>query len=177
MSIDVSVPQEASATCLLRDLRPEDREPLRSLLERTGVFSSEEIGIALELIDVVLTRPDQKDYLITVHESDAMADGYYCIGPTPATVGTFDLYWIAVDPGAQGMGIGTLLTRNAEQRIRSMGGSLIIVETSSRDTYAPTRRFYERQAYEELARIRDYYKKDDDLVVFGKYVHQISKGG
>jgi hypothetical protein len=44
----------------------------------------------------------------------------------------------------------------------------MIVETSSRDDYAPTRRFYNKRGYEEAARLRDFYAPGDDRVVLSK---------
>lgn len=154
----------------IRPLRPSDRQPLRDLLVRTKMFSAEEVGIALELIDTVLQVPGQKDYLIYVLELDGRAAGYYCVGPTPATAGTFDMYWIAVDPAVQGSGAGTRLNAHAEELIAGHGGRLIVVETSSRAQYEPTRRFYLRRGYAETARIPGYYRPDDDLVVYCKYL-------
>jgi hypothetical protein len=56
--------------------------------------------------------------------------------------------------------------------VKSQGGRLIIAETSSRPKYEKTRKFYLSNKYEELARIKDYYQIDDDLVIYGKYVSQ-----
>lgn len=154
----------------IRPLRPSDRAPLRSLLDATGVFSGEEVNIALELIDTVLQVPGQKDYIINVCERDGAVLGYYCVGPTPATDGTFDMYWIAVDPAVHGHGVGTVLNTHAERLIAEKGGRLIVVETSSRAAYESTRAFYRRREYVELARIKGYYRPDDDLVVYGKYL-------
>ena len=170
----VSVATEAG---LIRPLRTTDRQPLEKVLTGTGAFSSEEIQIALELIDIVLTRPDQSDYLAWTHEKDGVVDGYYCLGPTPATQGTFDLYWIAVAPAQQGKGVGRALNRHAEELVRSMGGRLIIAETSSRPDYTATRRFYQNAGYGEVARIQNYYKVGDDLVVYGKYLTHHHEGG
>jgi ribosomal protein S18 acetylase RimI-like enzyme len=96
--------------------------------------------------------------------------GYYCYGPTPMTQSTFDLYWIAVDPTVHGAGIGSLLLTHCETSIRSSGGSLIVVETSSLAKYEATRRFYRRHQYDETARLRGYYAPDDDLVIFTKHL-------
>ena len=134
------------------------------------MFSGEEVNIALELIDMVLQVPGQKDYVVNVYERNGTVLGYYCVGPTPATVGTFDMYWIAVTPSAHGQGVGTVLNTHAEQLIADRGGRLIIVETSSRPAYESTRAFYRRREYVELARIRGYYRPDDDLVVYGKFL-------
>lgn len=157
----------------IRPLRGDDREALRRLLIETQVFTLDEVDIALELIDVVLDRPDQKDYIISTYEDDGEVLGYYCIGPTPATDGTFDLYWIAVHPSVHGSGVGGALDRHAEQLIRSLGGRLVIAETSSGPRYEGTRRFYLRHGYAELARIPDYYRPGDGLVVYGKYLHSL----
>ena len=53
--------------------------------------------------------------------------------------------------------------------MQGRGGRLIIAETSSKPSYDGTNRFYVRNSYCEMARIRNYYEKGDDLVVYGKY--------
>ena len=44
----------------------------------------------------------------------------------------------------------------------------IVVETSARADYAPTRTFYERRGYAPAARLRGYYAPADDLVIYLK---------
>lgn len=155
------------------NLRRTDREPLQRLLAGTGYFSDDEVGIALELIDAVLDRPEQLDYIIRVYRDGDAALGYYCVGPTPATESTYDLYWIAVASAMHGKGIGRSLLMHAEQLICARGGRLVIAETSSRPQYEKTRRFYRTCGYGELAQIKGYYRPGDDLVVFGKYLSQL----
>ena len=154
----------------IRPLHPEDRSHIVMLLRGTEVFSDEEIVIAEELIDCVLQREDQEDYIIYCYDDGGSVLGYYCIGPTPATQGTFDLYWIAVHRPVHGTGVGAALEVHAESLVTSLGGHLIVAETSSRPKYAKTRAFYQRRGYTELSRIRDYYSVGDDLVVYGKYL-------
>ena len=127
--------------------------------------------MALELIDLVIKDPIQKDYIIKIAVSDnGNVQGYYCIGPTPMTIGTFDLYWIAVDASCHNKGVGKRLIQDAEDYVRRTGGRLIIAETSSQSKYENTRNFYIRTNYKELTRIKNYYSDGDDLVVYGKYV-------
>jgi ribosomal protein S18 acetylase RimI-like enzyme len=171
----VRLPADAGETSVsggatIRPIVPGDREGLERIIRATGVFSEEEVQIALELIDAVLTRPGQRDYIIRVYADGEGVQGYYCVGPTPATESTYDLYWIAVDPGRHGRGVGTALQDHAEDLIRSCGGRLVIAETSSRPHYENTRMFYCKRGYTELSRIRDYYRRGDDLVVYGKYL-------
>jgi ribosomal protein S18 acetylase RimI-like enzyme len=154
----------------IRPLRPDDRGAIHSLLVSTGVFTSTEIGIALELIDIVLDKPSQEDYIVRVYDEGDGVQGYYCLGPTPGTQGTWDLYWIAVDPAAQGKGIGKRLNTHAELLIQSEGGRMIVVETSSQDRYERTRKFYATQGYDLVSRVRDYYSYGDDLMVYTKHL-------
>jgi ribosomal protein S18 acetylase RimI-like enzyme len=154
----------------IRPLQPGDRNLLVDLVRATNVFTDDEVDIAAELIDIVLDRPDQRDYSIFVYDKHGAVLGYYCIGPTPGTEATFDLYWIAVARGSQGSGIGAALEAHLVALIRSRNGRLVIAETSSTPRYDGTRAFYVRRGYTELSRIRQYYRPDDDLVVFGKYL-------
>jgi ribosomal protein S18 acetylase RimI-like enzyme len=102
--------------------------------------------------------------------------GYACYGPTPDTDRTFDLYWIAVDPGAQGSGSGTRLLTEVERRLQGQNARMLIVETSSRSEYASTRHFYEKRGYAEAARVRDFYAPLDDRIIFTKRFHSPSGG-
>jgi ribosomal protein S18 acetylase RimI-like enzyme len=98
----------------------------------------------------------------------AEVQGYVCHGPTPLTDGVFDLYWIAVDPKRQGQGIGQLLLRFVENEVRRKRGRMLLIETSSKESYASTMRFYERSGYDEISRIKDFYRIEDDKVVYCK---------
>ena len=102
--------------------------------------------------------------------------GYACYGPTPDTDRTFDLYWIAVDPGAQGSGSGTRLLAEVERRLQGQNARMLIVETSSRSEYEPTRHFYSKRGYAEAARVRDFYAPLDDRIIYTKRFHSPEGG-
>jgi ribosomal protein S18 acetylase RimI-like enzyme len=80
----------------------------------------------------------------------------------------FDMYWIGVHRDAHRLGIGSRLLLAAEESMRAAGGEYIYVETSSRPLYEPTRRFYEKHAYQLVARIPFFYADDDDRLVYLK---------
>lgn len=157
---------------MIRNLIFDDREKIKNILIDTNNFNDEEIKIALELIDVYLKDKDQKDYEIFVDEEDDGIRGYVCIGPRPLTTGTFDLYWIAVNPRVQSKGIGSGLVDYIEKHLRVRSGRLILIETSGKESYAKERKFYEKNLYRELVNIRDFYKEGDALVIYGKYIHE-----
>ncbi|MBC7225021.1 MAG: GNAT family N-acetyltransferase, partial [Anaerolineae bacterium] len=81
-----------------------------------------------------------------------------------------DLYWVAVDPVAQGRGVGRDLMARVEQEVAHRGGRLILVETSGAPAYARARRFYEACGYHYQAVVHDFYHPGDDLIIFGKAV-------
>ena len=68
----------------------------------------------------------------------------------------------------QGQGIGQLLLRFVENEVRRQRGRMLLIETSSKESYASTMRFYERSGYDEISRIKDFYRIEDDKVVFCK---------
>ncbi|MBI3193944.1 MAG: GNAT family N-acetyltransferase [Ignavibacteriae bacterium] len=157
----------------VRKFQSEDKPAIIEILRATNVFSDEEITIAIELMDEFIQNPNQQDYdVYTAVSEEGQVLGYYCVGPTPLTHGTFDLYWIAVKPDWHKQGVGSLLNRHCEELVKSLGGRLIVAETSSKPNYETTRRFYHLQGYLEVANIKDYYKPGDSLVIFGKYVQQ-----
>jgi len=152
----------------IRPFTLEDRSPILEILYRTRMFTPLEIEVARELIDAWLYHPEQKDYILYTAEGEGKVTGYVCYGPTPATEGSFDLYWIAVDPLYQRSGIGKELLLFTEKRIQECNGRLIIIETSSQEKYAPTRSFYERNGYTLEARIKDFYRVGDDRLIYVK---------
>lgn len=153
----------------IRPAEPRDRERIHDILVATTRFTDEEVRCAIELVDISFAHPEKGEYLIYVVEApDGEVQGYACYGPTPLTDGVYDLYWIAVDPRHQGQGLGQVLLRFVENEVRRQHGRMLLIETSSKESYGPTMRFYERSGYDEISRIKDFYRIEDDKVVFCK---------
>jgi ribosomal protein S18 acetylase RimI-like enzyme len=156
---------------MIRKLEHKDRPIIESILIDTAIFSEQEIKVALELIDICLNDNEQTDYNIVVYvDKTDIPLGYVCFGKTPMTEATYDMYWIAVSPKHHNNGIGKKLTEYFELIVKSLNGKLLIVETSSREEYKNTRMFYIKSDYKEISRIENYYKDNDDLIVYGKYL-------
>ncbi|MGE5295942.1 MAG: GNAT family N-acetyltransferase, partial [Solirubrobacterales bacterium] len=163
-----STTRPSSSGISIRWCRPEDRQTVLSFLSETGFFRPDEIDIAREVLDAALAEGPKGHYQSFVAEVNGETVGWVCYGPTPCTIGTFDIYWIGVSSAWQGRGIGRALTNYAEQLIRDRGGRLFVVETSGRESYTPTRRFYEALGYEQAASIPDFYGPGDPRVIFIK---------
>jgi ribosomal protein S18 acetylase RimI-like enzyme len=144
---------------------------LNQLLSKITVFDAEDRAIAIELLDIYLEDPAQEDYeFFVASDNDSQMIGYICYGPTPLTEGTYDLYWIAVDPRYGGQGIGTLLMRQLESTLKAKHGRLVVIETSSSQQYKLTRRFYLKNGYVVAETIKDFYRPGEDRVTFVKYL-------
>lgn len=143
------------------------RGRVAEILGATGAFTPGEIDVALELFDDAMRSAESYE-LVGVFDDAGTLAGYACWGPTPGTDRGYDLYWIAVDPAAHGSGWGTALMLAVEEQLRARDARLLVVETSSRDSYAVTRLFYERRGYVERARVRGFYAEGDDRVIFTK---------
>jgi ribosomal protein S18 acetylase RimI-like enzyme len=145
-------------------LQPTHRGRLREILDATAVFRPDEVTMALELFDESVDG----DYeFLGAFEDDSLV-AYACFGATPGTDRTYDLYWIAVHPSAQRHGSGSRLFDEVERRLGERGARLLVVETSSRESYAATRHFYSALGLLEVARMRDFYAPGDDRVIYTK---------
>jgi ribosomal protein S18 acetylase RimI-like enzyme len=154
---------------LIRPLVPADKPSVLNILKSLPEFEPHEVIIAEELIDSYLADNLKSGYHLLVYVAGDSVKGYICYGPTPLTKSTWDIYWIAVAPEVKGQGLGKALMDRAEQEIAKAGGTLIIVETSSKPLYENTRQFYNRRKYSVICQIRDFYSRGDDKVMLGKW--------
>ncbi|MGW8265541.1 MAG: GNAT family N-acetyltransferase [Longimicrobiales bacterium] len=144
------------------------RVQAEGILRATGVFREDEILVGLEVLDTSLSHPEQDYIAVGAFTPGGQLLGFSIHGPTPCTLGTWDLYWIAVSPEAQGLGVGTVLLEEVERRLTRLNARQLIIETSSRPPYDPTRAFYLKKGYREVARVPDFYEAGDDRVIYAK---------
>ncbi|HUR96205.1 MAG TPA: GNAT family N-acetyltransferase [Gemmatimonadales bacterium] len=149
----------------LRNLTAADQHRIEEISRAVGLFRADEIPIALEVFEGAVAG--SPDYIALGAEHEGRLAGWICWGPTPCTLRTYDLYWMAVDPALHGAGLGTALLHAMEARLAGVA-RLIVVETSGRVEYAPTRAFYEARGYRAVSRIPDFYAPGDDQVVYTK---------
>lgn len=148
-----------------------DMVSVRVIVDSTGFFTDEEVDVAVELVDAGLSGESLSSYLFCFCENETgEVLGYTCYGPIMCTTGSFDLYWIAVHHDHQSEGIGQELLKRTEEKIRSMGGMRIYIETASRDLYKPTQSFYTKAGYFAEATLKDYYSEGDSKIIYVKHL-------
>ncbi|MDH3523675.1 MAG: GNAT family N-acetyltransferase [Acidobacteriota bacterium] len=147
-----------------------DEPAVRALVAATGMFNSEEIDIAAELVRTRALEGAECGYEFVVEDGPEGLVGYACWGRVEGTRNSYDLYWIAVASDRQGRGCGRRLLAAAEARIATAGGGTLWLDTAGRDDYRPTRAFYRACGYEEQARLRDFYSPGDDKVIFARRI-------
>ena len=151
-----------------QQILPSDPVAVSRIVQSSGFFSTEEIALARELAEEKLAQGNDCSYQFLFAENKDGVIGYTCYGLIPATSGSYDLYWIAVDEQFRSQGLGKELMLKTEYVIQSIGSRLIYVETSSRDQYKPTHSFYESCGYRQEAFLKDFYAEGDSKIIYVK---------
>ncbi len=152
-----------------RVVKLSDVETVRDLVEKTKVFSAEEIAIAGELVaEAALKGEEKSGYSFVFLEEAGKILGYACIGRIPLTESSYDLYWIVVNNDRRREGIAAQLLELSEELVRAAGGTQLYAETSSRDDYAPAQSFYKKSGFTQCSRQKDFYRAGDDKITFVK---------
>ncbi|HEY2786606.1 MAG TPA: GNAT family N-acetyltransferase [Fimbriiglobus sp.] len=153
----------------IRPTTPADVAYLVPLAAATGVFKPHEIEtLGSVFSDYFATAGAEEGHLCFTAEVDGSPVGFVYFCPIPMTVGSWDLWWIAVDKGRHGTGLGSGLLRYAEDSVRDAGGRVLMIDTSSTPAYAATRAFYRKHGYVATATLPDFYCDGDDKVIFWK---------
>lgn len=150
-------------------LKKSDKKQINEILLATGFFYDHEIQVALDIVEITLTRgEDSSGYHFVIAENGNKMLGFCCYGAAPCTVASYDIYWFAVRKNLMNKGLGSKILSQAEAFIREKGGKNIWIETSSRSTYDPTRSFYIKRNYLVQAELPDFYAPGDNKVIFLK---------
>ncbi|MDA8122751.1 MAG: GNAT family N-acetyltransferase [Deltaproteobacteria bacterium] len=155
----------------IREIGTADRNAVRGLIESSGVFKPYEVDVAMELVDVALARPEQDDYHpFVLVEDDGTVAAYACFGKNPMTKSTFDLYWLATRADRMGKGYGRKIVAFVEEEVRRRGGKLLVIETSSKESYGATQEFYLKIGCTLAATLPAYYDEGDDKLIYLKAI-------
>ncbi len=152
---------------LVRPIIPEDREHLVRVIKKQNNFLQCEIDVAIEVIDATFNPVEDYQTLAAFNQQEQVL-GFISFGPIPLTVNRFDIYWIAVDPENGRHGTGTALLQEMEKRLKQTGSGHIYIETSSTEGYLPARLFYEKNEYQLVSHLKDFYRDGDDRMIYRK---------
>ena len=155
---------------MLRPVTEADTDALVALTEGTGFFKPFELDTLREVLDDYHAGAGDEGHRAFAWDEGGRVLGYVYFAPAVMTDRSWYLYWIAVEKGQQGRGLGGKLLAFVEAEIRKADGRLLLIETSTTPHYDPTRRFYRKYGYALAATIADYYADGDGMAVFLKRI-------
>lgn len=148
----------------IRKVQPQDLTGLKEVLDSSELFPSIYLD---DMISDYFNNKDTADIWFTYIDNDIPLALGYC-APEKLTNGTYNLYAIAVRKELQGQGIGQKMMHFIEKLLTDDGNRILIVETSSIDHYALTRKFYHTLGYKQAAVIADFWDEGEDKIIFWK---------
>ena len=154
----------------IRPATPADTDAIVDLAVDSTLFPPD----ATDVLRDILARfhagtayPEHELHLL-LDPASARPLGVIFFGPDPMTDRKWDLWMIAVASAHQRRGLGSVLLAFTESRARAAGGRVLLIDTSSQPKFNPTRAFYARHGYTEVARVPDYYTDGDAKVTYSK---------
>ncbi len=149
----------------IRPARRSDLPAIRSVVVDAEMFPPEMLD---DMIAGYLDRTARDIWFVPVADGRVVGFGY--AEPERMTSGTWNLLAIAILARYRGRGIGGAMMRYLEDRLRTAGERVLIVETMGTPAFRRTRAFYRANGYAEEARIREFYEPGGDKVVFWKHL-------
>ncbi len=150
----------------IRPARAEDAVRIREIAAGTEMFRPDELDWFGAMIATQLAEPGKAIWRV----AGPGPDGAAYAEPEPMAEGIWNMRFIGVAPAARRTGLARALIGEIEAAVREAGARMLIIETSSQPAFASARALYLALAYEEEARLRDWYGPNDAKVVFRKLV-------
>lgn len=151
---------------MIRPSNLADRVAIETIATAIG-FEQTEIAEVLSSFDQAHGAECPSQALWLVDDQQGIHAMAY-VEPERMTDGTYNLLLLAVHPQHQRQGRGTALIRYVEQHLAALGAHLLLVETMGTEDFSHVRQLYARLGFTEEARIRDFYGKGYDKVVYWK---------
>ena len=148
---------------VIRPAQRSDMTAIKSVAEDAELFPPEMLE---DMIAGYLEKSTRDIWFVSVADGRVVGFGY--CEPERMTRGTWNLLAIGILAERRGRGIGGAMMRYLEDRLRSDGERILIVETMGTPAFTRTRAFYRANGYAEEARIREFYEPGGDKIVFWK---------
>jgi ribosomal protein S18 acetylase RimI-like enzyme len=148
----------------IREVIHSDLDSLKIVLDSCGLFPSEYLD---DMISDYFHNLDTNEIWFTYVENDSPISIGYCI-PEKLTSGTYNLLAIGVSENHQRKGVAVEMMNFIEQKLKTIGARVLIVETSSDDAQIGARNLYQKLGYNQEAVIRDFWNEGEDKIVYWK---------
>ena len=147
-----------------------DAETVRRLTKSTGFFEQvfDEIDCAVEEVEAALEGGAGTSNFLFL-EIDGVAEAFISYYRQPCCDSLYYASWLCVNNSLRGMGLGKAIMNEFVERIWKLGGRKILLQTSGRPQYLPTRAFYEKYGFKIEAEIPDFYTVGESTVYYGLY--------
>jgi ribosomal protein S18 acetylase RimI-like enzyme len=146
--------------CTLRPLTAADLDTARRIITATALFPAELLD---DMVAPYFAGADELWFVAI----EGGVSGLAYAAPERLTNGTWNALLLAVDPVQHGRGVGRALMAHLETALANRA-RVLLVETSGLPELAPTRAFYERIGYLQVATIPDFYDAGESKIVFWK---------
>jgi ribosomal protein S18 acetylase RimI-like enzyme len=163
--------QAAGPRTTIRAATSADVAAIRALALDNEMFEPDDMEGFDEQLQGYLDGSLREHHWIVATDAGGDVQGAAYYAPEPFGDRVWNLYFLAVAPHTQGVGVGASLLRHVEHALTVAGedeARVLIVETSSRPPYARARRLYARESFDTEAVIREFYGPDDHKYVFWK---------
>lgn len=148
----------------IREVIHSDLDSLKIVLDSCGLFPSEYLD---DMISDYFHNLDTNEIWFTYVENDSPISIGYCI-PEKLTSGTYNILAIGVSENHQRKGVAVEMMNFIEQKLKTIGARVLIVETSSDDAQIGARNLYQKLGYNQEAVIRDFWNEGEDKIVYWK---------
>lgn len=148
----------------IREVIHSDLDSLKIVLDSCGLFPSEYLD---EMISDYFNNLDTNEIWFTYVENNSPISIGYCI-PEKLTSGTYNILAIGVSENHQRKGVAVEMMNFIEQKLKTIGARVLIVETSSDDAQIGARNLYQKLGYNQEAVIRDFWNEGEDKIVYWK---------
>ena len=153
---------------MIRPAQVSDTPGLVSLASSSGLFQEADEPAIRAMLDQYHSEKIHHAHQILTFERAGAIVGMAYFAPKEFADRVWELLMIAVDATHHRQGIGSELLLAVESHLRSQGGRLLLIETSSKSSFERTREFYRKHGYANVAHIPDYFTDGDGKASFLK---------
>ena len=140
----------------------EDQHAVERLAVTTGMFA---LG---DWDKPNLTALEKGHFWIVAIDDSGQVVGAAYFAPEPVADRLWNTFFLVVSKDLHGKGIGRFIMTHVEDLARIEKIRILIVETSSLESFSQARGFYQSLGYVREAEIRDFYAPGDNKVIFWK---------